>query len=171
MDKYTEVDLTVGEMLRRSMRHWATGVAIVTSRSVDGEKRHGMTVNSFVSVSIDPPLVAVTMAHHTRTLALVQESGVFGVTILNRAQQELAEVFAGRIPEEVDRMTGLDLFTMETGSPFIQGGTAFVDCKLVHTYDMPLSTLFVAEVVAARISSDDLPPLLYYNRSFTRLGG
>ncbi len=68
-----EDSLPLGEMLRRVMRHWVTGVAVVTSAM--GEARHGMTVNSFVSISLDPPLVTVTMNNDTRTFALVQQYG------------------------------------------------------------------------------------------------
>lgn len=169
MDSQQDIDLMVGEKLRRCMRHWVTGVAIVTSHS--NGISHGMTVNSFVSVSLDPPIVTVTMAHNTRTFSLVEQSGVFGVTILNREQQEIAELFAGKIPEEGDRMTGLDLFTMVTGVPLLQGGTAFVDCRVIHQYAMPLSTLFVGEVLAASESEINMPPLVYHNRNFTGLEG
>jgi len=146
------------------MRHWASGVAIVTSQA--GDIRHGMTVNSFVSISIEPPLVTVTMSNTTRTYALVLKSGVFAVTILTREQQILAELFAGRIPEEADRMIGVTTFELVTGAPLISGGAAFVDCRVVHQHDMPTSTLFVAEVLAAERGADDRPPLLYYNRAF-----
>jgi flavin reductase (DIM6/NTAB) family NADH-FMN oxidoreductase RutF len=161
-------DIPIGELLRRSMRHWVTGVAIVTSGFK--EASHGMTVNSFVSVSIEPPLVTVTMAQDSRTYALVQESGVFAVTILTLAQQPLAELFAGRIPDGGDRMTGLEMFTLSTGAPFLMGGAAFIDCRVVHSYAMPASTLFIAEVVAVQVPKNDLPPLVYYNRGFTGLG-
>lgn len=158
---------TPGELLRRSMRHWASGVAVVTSLA--GGVRHGMTVNSLTSVSIDPPLVTVTMAHNTRTLALVRESGVFAVTMLALEQQEIAELFAGRIPEEGDRLTGLPVFEMVTGAPLLSGGLAFLDCRVVHQYAMPTSTLFVAEVLAAESVDADRAPLLYHNRKFMRL--
>ena len=156
-----------GEMLRSAMRRWASGVAIVTSQA-DGI-RHGMTVNSFVSVSIDPPVVTVTMAKATRTCELVLQSGVFAITILTREQQILAELFAGRIPEEADRMIGLATFELVTGAPFISGGMAYVDCRVVARHDMPTSILFIAEVLAAEMGAEDRPPLLYYNRAFTGL--
>lgn len=151
------------------MRHWASGVAVVTSTA--GGVQHGMTVNSLVSVSIDPPMVTVTMANSTRTLALVRKSGVFGVTMLALEQQEIAELFAGRIPEEGDRMTGLPTFELVTGAPLLSGGLAYLDCRVVHEYQMPTSTLFVAEVLAVEDGAGGRPPLLYFNRDFTRLAG
>jgi flavin reductase (DIM6/NTAB) family NADH-FMN oxidoreductase RutF len=162
------MNLTPGEMLRRAMRHWATGVAVVTSRS--GDAAHGMTVNSFVSVSLDPPLVTVTMEHSTRTYALVQESGVFAVTVLGRRQQHLADLFAGRQQEVEgqDRMAGLDTFTMVTGAPLLRGGIAFVDCQVVHAHGLRHATLLFGQVLAAQPAGNE-PPLVYYNRTWTGL--
>jgi flavin reductase (DIM6/NTAB) family NADH-FMN oxidoreductase RutF len=166
----TEPTLPMGEMLRAAMRRWVTGVAIVTSQ-LDGMS-HGMTVNSFGSISLNPPLVTVTMNQDTRTCHLVQQSGLFAVTVLSIRQQTLAELFAGRIDEGADRMTGLDTFTLVTGAPFIRGGLAFVDCRVVYQYPLHLSTLFLGEVVAAQTAppAAGLEPLVYFNRMFTRLG-
>lgn len=159
--------------MRLAMRHWVTGVSIVTSKA--GEHTHGMTVNSFVSISLDPPLVTVTMNNDTRTFSLVQESGVFAVTVLSDIQVALAERFAGRGPEPVDRMAGLDHFSLVTGAPLIQGGVAFIDCRVVFQYPMPRSTLLIGEVLAAQTVSPNpgdgnRPPLVYFNRTFTGLG-
>ena len=90
-----------GDLLRHLMRHWTTGVTIVTS--IHNGNYHGMTVNSFTSLSINPALITVTLANTTRTQRLVLASSVFGVTILSTDQQELADRFAGKIPEEEDR--------------------------------------------------------------------
>jgi flavin reductase (DIM6/NTAB) family NADH-FMN oxidoreductase RutF len=157
----------LGEKLRRVMRHWVTGVAVVTS--VMGERRHGMTVNSFVSISLDPPLVTVTMNRDTRTLALVQESGVFAVTILSRTQEELAQRFSGRIQDGEERMAGLETFTLFTGAPLLRGGAAYLDCRVVCQYEMRHATLFVGEVLAAQPDGEMLPPLVYNNRKFMGL--
>ena len=85
-----------GDLLRHLMRHWTTGVTIVTS--IRNGQHHGMTVNSFTSLSINPALITVTLANTTRTHRFVLTSGVFGVTILSIDQQELAYRFAGKIP-------------------------------------------------------------------------
>lgn len=180
----TEPILPTGELLRRAMRHWVTGVAIVTS--VYEGAAHGMTVNSFNSISLDPPIVTVTMNHNTRTCYLVRQSRVFGVTVLSQLQHALAERFAGRGDETEDRMAGLDTFNLVTGAPLITGGLAFVDCRVVYEYPMRLSTLFIAEVLAAQsiplkpaapVSDGPVAealamsqePLVYFNRTFTRL--
>ncbi len=160
-------NLPTGEQLRLAMRRWVSGVAIVTSHY--GDVVHGMTVNSFGSISLDPPLVTVTMNQGTRTCRLVEQSGIFAVTVLSAAQQALAESFAGRGDPGADRMAGLDTFSLATGAPLIHGGLAFIDCRVVHRYAMPLSLLFIGEAVAVRVAEagEDLRPLVYANRSFS----
>ena len=152
-----------GEDMRRAMRRWVTGVSIVTAAH-DG-KRHGMTVNSFVSVSIDPPLVTVTLANTTRTHKLVSESGRFGVTILDIHQQTVSDRFAGRIPEDGDRFHGLEVFSLSGQVPLLKGGLAALECRVVHRYEMPHSTLFVGEVEQVWVREDG-EPLVYVNRAY-----
>jgi flavin reductase (DIM6/NTAB) family NADH-FMN oxidoreductase RutF len=155
-----------GEQLREAMRRWVTGVSIVSSRN--GEHSHGMTVNSFVSISLDPALITVTLAVNTRTHALVQESGFLGVSVLSRAQEDLSDRFAGRIPDGGDRFSGVETFSLLGQVPLISGCLAGLECKVVHTYAMPMSTLFVGEVLAAMHHMDG-EPLVYYNRTYHRM--
>src|SRR5437667_9059989 len=79
------------------MRHWATGVTIVTTPGPDGP--HGMTANSFTGVSLDPPLILVCVGHHTRTHEHLKANGVFGVHILHAGQDELSNRCAGLLGE------------------------------------------------------------------------
>jgi len=155
-----------GELLRHLMRHWTTGVTIVTSNH--NGNYHGMTVNSFCSLSINPALITVTLANTTRTHHLVLNSNVFGVTILSTDQQELADRFSGKIPEEEDRFKKVEFFTLTTGAPLIAGGLAHLDCRVAQTISLPESTLFIGEVMAGQRIEDDRP-LVYFNRSYHRL--
>ncbi len=158
--------LDLGEQLRLSMRHWPTGVTVVTSQL--GEQRHGMTVNSFTSVSLEPPVVSVTLANDTRTYRLLRQSGILAITILNEDQAEISDRFAGRIPEDGDRFVGLETFPLETGAPLLSGGLAFIDCRVRSTHPLALSTLFLLDVVAAQPSALTRP-LIYYNRGYHQL--
>lgn len=155
--------MELAESLRNVMRRWTTGVTVVTT--FDGITQHGMTVNSFTSVSLDPACVTVTMDNRSRTHQLVSKTGNFGVTILSSEQQGIADRFSGKLPESRQRFAGLETFQMISGSPFIQGGLAFIDCTVVHTYAMPKSSLFVGRVLEARFE-DRLSPLIYLNRTF-----
>jgi flavin reductase (DIM6/NTAB) family NADH-FMN oxidoreductase RutF len=90
------------------------------------------------------------------------------VTILAASQQALSERFAGRQADDVDRLAGLQTETFVTGAPFIQGGLAFLDCKVIQTIDAGMNTLFIAEVVAVRGDDHDTP-LVYHDRAYRRL--
>jgi flavin reductase (DIM6/NTAB) family NADH-FMN oxidoreductase RutF len=151
--------------LRVVMRRWVSGVVIVTS-TFEGH-RHGMTVDSFTSVSIDPPLVTFTLSNSTRTHALVRQSGLAGITLLHSGQADLSDLFAGRYGD-ADRFAGLDVFELKTGVPLIRGGMGNLEGKVVHTYEMPSSTLFVVEVTAM-IKEEDMEPLVYFNRAYHRI--
>ncbi len=156
----------LGEDLRRALRRCPTGVSIVTSQL--GSVRHGMTVNSIASVSLEPPVILLTLQHATRTYELVCQSKIVGITFLGESQVELSDRFAGRNPEDVDRFAGLDTFTWKTGAPLIAGGTAYLDCKVRFIYPLEQSTIFILDVVAARPASDEMP-LVYFNRLYHRL--
>lgn len=152
--------------LREVMRRWATGVTVVTAEN-DGQK-HGATVSSLTSISIDPPLVTVTIAKGTRTHHLMQLAGKFGITILSDQQQSLSERFAGELAEDQDRFEGVNYKYLVEGIPVLVGGLAYMGCSVEYEYDMPKSTLFVGKVVAAELGEGD-PPLIYVNRTYRRL--
>ena len=166
----SNIDTSVqADQLRQTMRYWATGVTVVTAAH-DGE-RHGMTVNSFTSLSLSPPLVMVSLEQHTRTHALVQHSGAYGVTLLHVSQQTISDRFAGRDTETVDRFEALTTFTLESGSPLIEGGLAYLDCRVVDTYQAGTHTLFIARLLAAQDGQADqyAHPLLYFNRQYRNI--
>jgi flavin reductase (DIM6/NTAB) family NADH-FMN oxidoreductase RutF len=160
--KRSAFDVDPGD-LRLSMRLWATGVTIVSTRY--REIRHGMTVSAFTSVSLDPPLLLVCLEHGTRTHNLVQQSGVYGVSILGAQQKEISERFAGRQTEYQDRFRGLRIFTLKTGSPLILDGLAGLDCRVASSYEAGSHTIFVGEVVGSQIGEKG-QPLIYYDRNY-----
>jgi flavin reductase (DIM6/NTAB) family NADH-FMN oxidoreductase RutF len=155
------------EALRGAMRLWATGVSVVTT-ILDGSC-HGMTVSSFTSISLDPPLVMVSLEHSTRTHDMVAQTGIFGITILSEGQQAISERFAGRLSDSQDRFAGLETFTMETGAPFVAGGLAFMDSQVTSRIEAGSHTLFIARVVATRFITDHENPIIYFNRSYHHL--
>jgi len=152
--------------LREIMRRWVTGVSIVT---VENEGiRHGATVSSLASISVDPPLVNVTLAKGTRTHEMMIRAGFFGVTILSSQQQSLSEKFSGSVSEEHDRFKEVEYFEILEHIPVLKGGLAALGCRIVHSYEMANSTLFVGEVIASQLGEDQ-PPLVYVNRTYRRL--
>ncbi len=153
------------EQLRRAMRAWSSGVALVTVE-YNGE-RHGMTVSSFTSVSLNPPLIIISLQTDGRTQKLVGEAGAFAVTILGEGQQEISERFAGRSSEGEDRFAGLETETFVTGAPVIKGLSS-MDCRVVQTIAAGMNTIFLAEVVEARGEGEGRP-LIYHNRRYWNL--
>jgi flavin reductase (DIM6/NTAB) family NADH-FMN oxidoreductase RutF len=154
------------EQLRQSMRAWVSGVTIVTA-SHAGEQ-HGMTVSSFTSVALEPPLIIISLQTASRTQNLVSQAKAFAVTILAEDQQELSERFAGRVPDAEDRLAGLETETLATGAPFIKGGLAYLDCRVMQSISIGTNTLFLAEVVAARGNGAG-QPLVYHDRKYHKL--
>jgi len=154
------------EMLRLAMRQWATGVTIVTS-ALNG-KRHGMTVSSFTSVSLVPPMVLVSIERVVRTHQLVSQSGIFGVSILSDEHKKISDRFAGRETELEDRFKGLQTITLETGVPLLYDGLANFDCKVVGQHEAGSHSLFIGSVVAVRLGNSG-NPLIYYDRQYRQL--
>jgi len=152
------------EDLRQVMRNWTSGVTVVTAK--DGVQFHGMTVSAFTSISLQPPLILVSLEKTSRTHDMVQNSQHFGVTILADDQKDISDRFAGRIPALDDnRFLGLAIETLTSGAPFIVGGLAYLDCHIVHTYDTGLHTLFIGEVDALCTALTG-KPLLYHDQDY-----
>lgn len=147
------------EQLKDAMRTWITGVSIVTGHH-EGNY-HGMTANSFNSIALLPPTVLVALRHHTRTQHLVNEGGVFAVSILNANQVDLAKRFAGQESNDQSRLTGVETFLMITGAPLINNSNAFLDCEVVNSFDVGETIVFIGEVLAAQIGTPERQPLLY----------
>jgi flavin reductase (DIM6/NTAB) family NADH-FMN oxidoreductase RutF len=154
------------EQLRHAMRAWTTGVAIVTAQH--NEHRYGMTVNSFTSISLDPPLISVALKQLTHTHELVEKSGEFAITLLASHQKELSDRFAGRFPEIHDRFDGVAIETLLIDAPLIKEGIASFNCRVMKSIPVGENTLFVAEVIAARGEGDG-SPLVYHNRVYWKL--
>ncbi len=154
------------EKLRHAMRAWTTGVVIVTS--IYEGRQYGMTVNSFTSISLEPPLISVTLKQLTHTHDLVVKSGMFAVTILTAEQQELADRFAGKVPNILDRFEGVQTERLSSEIPIFKDGMAYFHCRVVSSMPIGENTLFVAEVIEAQRVAEGAP-LVYHNREYWRL--
>jgi len=154
------------DVLRQAMRRWSTGVTIVTAQNQS--IRHGMTVSSFTSVSLQPPIVLVALEQSTRTHVLVSTTGFFGVNILSSEQKAISECFAGQECEDEDRFTGLETHSLVSGAPLINGSLAYLDCRVLAQFISGSNTLFIAEVLAAQ-PGEKSPPLIYFDRKYRQL--
>jgi len=154
------------EQLRHAMRAWTTGVTVVTATHAG--QQYGMTVNSFTSISLEPPLVSLALKRLTHTHELVEKSGEFSVTILASHQKELSDRFAGKHPEVKDRFEGVSTESLLIKAPLIKDGIAYFNCRVVNSIPIGENTLFVAEVIAAQGEGTG-DPLVYHNRVYWRL--
>jgi flavin reductase (DIM6/NTAB) family NADH-FMN oxidoreductase RutF len=154
------------EKLRAAMRAWSAGVTVVTA--VHEGKKHGATVNSFTSISLEPAMITISLQKSAHTHELISKSRAFGLTILSAEQFKISDLFAGKMTEVEDRFSGLQTQTLVTGSPLLVGGLAWLDCHVVETFDAGLNTLFIAEVLAAQDTGDG-QPLIYHNRKYWTL--
>jgi flavin reductase (DIM6/NTAB) family NADH-FMN oxidoreductase RutF len=154
------------EQLRHAMRAWTTGVAVVTAQH-DGH-RYGMTVNSFTSISLEPPLISVALKQLTHTHELVEKSGEFSITILSYGQKALSDRFAGKFPDLHDRFDGVSTEKLLIDAPLMREGIAYFNCRVVKSIPVGENTLFVAEVIAVRGEGEG-NPLVYHNRDYWKL--
>jgi len=140
------------------------GVYVVTTRV--GEKINGMTAAWVSQVSLKPLMVMVSIAPSRYTHTLIQESGSFAINVLTRDQVELAKRFGYKSGRKVDKCTGLDWVTAASGAPVLPQAHAYLDLKLVHTFAAGDHTLFVGEVMEAKILRPESSPLIFKKSDF-----
>jgi flavin reductase (DIM6/NTAB) family NADH-FMN oxidoreductase RutF len=151
------------EAFLRACAQFATGVAIATVLDGSGAP-HGMTVNSFTSVSLIPPLVLVCIDHKAGIRNLLLKSNLFAVNVLRESQQELSMQFAR--PGE-DRFGAVEWFPGETGVPLIPGALATLECAVFERIESGDHTIMIGEVVSA--IRHEGRPLLYFSSSYQNL--
>jgi len=147
---------------RLAMSHFASGVTVVTT-SHDG-KLFGMTVASFASLSLHPPLVLVCIEHSVKTHDAITAAQKFGVSILSSGQTEISSKFASR---REDRFEGVETFTGALDVPLITGALTAIECKLHEQLPGGDHTIFVGEVVDVFTREGD--PLLYFRSGYREI--
>ena len=145
--------------LRDALGRFATGVGIVTARDASGAPV-GMTINSFTSISLTPPLVAWCIDRRAAGFAAFSQSATFAVTLLGETQQALARRFATR---GEDKFRGLD--TSGAEAPLIPDGCAWFRCD--RSVDLGDHRMLIGRITA--FGSDDVPPLTFQGGCFGQL--
>jgi flavin reductase (DIM6/NTAB) family NADH-FMN oxidoreductase RutF len=145
------------------MGHFATGVAVITTRDVDG-KPYGLTANAVCSVSLEPPLVLVCIAKQAESHAAFARSGVFAVNILGHGHEELSRRFA---VSGGDKFRDLPHRSGAGGVPLLEGALGAVECRVVAAHDAGDHTIYVGEV--QRLEASDGEPLLFFRGKYRRL--
>ncbi len=135
------------KMLRRVFGAFPTGVTVVT---VGGGTPHGMTANSFTSVSLDPPLVLICVDRGAVMHEALTTTGCFGVSVLGAHQEKVARHFADRWrPSGQAQFDDIDWVPGRvTGTPLIAGSVARFECELWRSYEGGDHTIFIGRVLS-----------------------
>ena len=152
---------------RDVMRSFPTGVTVVGS-AYDGEKR-GMTVNSFTSVSLNPPTVLVCIMKDSGCHPLIEKSEVFSVSVLAEDQSELSRKFADHDEVEVHRFVGVNHHIGMLDVPLVDGAVAELECAVEDQLGTGDHTVFVGRVMSATVTSDK-SPLVFYRSKYAKVG-
>jgi len=149
--------------LKQAMRVYPQGVTVVTTESEKGPT--GMTVSSFTSVSLSPPLVLVSIAKGSALHDILRGSKAYAVNFLADDQKSVSDRFAGRTGEE-DRFAGIRHIRGVTGCPIISGVRAVIECRAWQAYEGGDHSILVGEVVSAK-AINSKRPLVYYAQQYT----
>jgi flavin reductase (DIM6/NTAB) family NADH-FMN oxidoreductase RutF len=145
-------------LFRDAMGKFATGVTVLLTENA-GEI-YGMTANGFMSVSINPKLVVISIGHKARFLEKVSQSKQYTVNILAQGQEHYSRHFAGRPNEKV-------IFDSLAQLPVLPGAIAQVACEVVAEHVAGDHTLFIGRVIDLKI--DDKEPLLFFGGQYRQL--
>lgn len=155
-----------GGTFRRVMGQFVTGVTVVTTSA--GGRLHGITVNSFCSVSINPLLVLVCIDRSSHSLPLIAESGVFAVNVLSHGQQDWANRFSGRGEPVPDDFADLPYRIAATGAPVLLHSLAWLDCRVANRFEGGDHEIVVGEAVGYDLGESQ-DPLLFYRGHYARV--
>ncbi|TGM26043.1 flavin reductase family protein [Leptospira levettii] len=153
------------DQFKSSLSHWASGVSVITyaSETLKG----GVTVSSFSSVSLEPPLVLFCLAKHSKAKEAIETAGNFAVNILSSEQKQISADFASGSLDKAVVLEGLNPRKLSTGAPILEGALASLDCLVHQIIDAGDHWIFLGlvEAVATKKGS----PLLYFNRNYREL--
>jgi flavin reductase (DIM6/NTAB) family NADH-FMN oxidoreductase RutF len=145
---------------RTAMGKFATGVTVIATEVEGGV--HGMTANAFMSVSLDPKLVVVSIGEKAKILNKIKESKIFTVNILAADQQELSMIFAGQLKEHKEVT-----FDRLDGKPVLAGAVAQIACEVSAEHGEGDHTLFIGKVTDIHL--EDAEPLVFYSGKYRSL--
>ena len=151
------------EEFRHACGRFATGVTIASVLDADGAP-HGLTVNSFTSVSLDPPLILICLGHAVTCIDAFRESRHFGINVLTEEQGELSDRFARK---GHDRFDGLEWYRGESGVPLLPGVLAAIECRVQQRITSGDHDIFVGEMIRAEFAEGE--PLIYFASRYRRL--
>jgi flavin reductase len=152
-----------GDELRALFQEVPSPVGIVTVAV--GQEAAGLTVDSFGTLSIDPPLVGVALGRHAALHELMREAGAFAISILASGQEQLAQHFARGVPP-IAHWAGIETSAGKLGAPLIDDAIGWVECQLAFEHEVGDHTLFVGEAVSVQ-HGPGREALVHLRRAYT----
>jgi flavin reductase (DIM6/NTAB) family NADH-FMN oxidoreductase RutF len=146
---------------RRTLGMFATGVTVITTLS--GEQVHGMTANAFMSVSLKPPLILISVDRRARMNGLLREGVRYGVSVLEEHQTALSDRFAGRFADDAPEPA----FEIVRDTPLVEGALAHLVARVVRSYWGGDHSLFLGQVEYVRYGEGT--PLLFHGGRYERV--
>ena len=153
--------------LRNAFGAFPTGVTIITTRDSQGSAV-GLTVNSFTSVSLDPPLVLWSLAGDSPSRALFESTDTFAVSVLAQGQEDISKRFAAKGATRADKFKGVALDSHPSGLPLIHGAAAQFICRRQTTLPGGDHVIFLGEVTWFHRAHH--APLVFYAGHYRKLG-
>ncbi|MEA2418707.1 MAG: hypothetical protein QOE60_913 [Thermoleophilaceae bacterium] len=148
--------------LRKTLGMFTTGVTVITT--LKGEQVHGMTANAFMSVSLEPPLVLISVDRRTKMCGMLHEGNRYGVSVLCETQSALSDRFAGRPCDDCPAPR----FDLVHDAPLVDGALAHFVARVERSYWGGDHSLFLGRVEYARHHPGT--PLLFHGGRYERLG-
>jgi flavin reductase (DIM6/NTAB) family NADH-FMN oxidoreductase RutF len=149
--------------LRRVMGHFATGVTVITTKDQAGNPQ-GLTANAFMSLSLNPPLVLISVDKGATCYGCFEPNNVFTVNLLNEDQEDVSRRFATK---GVDKFADLKWHEGSNGAALIDGVLGSVECKITQCHDGGDHTIVVGEIV--NVAATGERPLLFFKGKYQRL--
>ncbi|MER7413099.1 flavin reductase family protein [Streptomyces cacaoi] len=163
------------EEFRAAMARLAAGVVLVTAHDPEEGARGedvGMTATAFMSVSLDPPLVLISLRDGSRMDELLERQELWAVSVLTEGQRQTAGRFAmkGRLSDRLLFQELPHTHGTSTGAPLVDGALAAVECRTEQRIAAGDHTLLVGRVLATRLGTSEGGPLLYHSGRYRSLG-
>jgi flavin reductase (DIM6/NTAB) family NADH-FMN oxidoreductase RutF len=147
--------------LRRALGHFVTGVTVVTTRCAAGTLQ-GITANSFSSVSLDPPLVLISIARSLRSFHHFKHCNTFAIHLLSDEQRDISRRFAA---QGAQKWEGIEVQEGMDGVPLLPSRLGLFECTLHATYDGGDHEILLGRVVRCEVDAD-VPPLVYFKGAY-----
>lgn len=148
---------------RAALGRFASGVTVVTTKDKTG-RMHGITVSSFCSVSLNPPLILVCIDKQTGSHRAFGEIETFVVNILREDQQHYSDLFASQLSDKFDET---EYTETADGTPILKDALVNMECRLVNSHDNGDHTIFVGEITKSYVT--DGKPLIYFHGNYRKL--